>query len=275
MTKEHEAIARARELYRQARFEEGHASLRDAIAAELDARIAAWMRVELARGLSDEDWKRGLRNATEKHELLAAVDAVADVDELLLAAALHERGMALHQEFIMSEGDLERELACFSRAAQIREAAGDLHGASMSLAMVGIYYHVDLLDREAAVPILRRAYALSRESGNDWAGSEATRHLGQIQQEQGDPAGALPLLEESLSLRERAGMEAFSASALHALGYARLEAGDMEGAARELSRARSVAERIGAPFTLAMIARTEADLEFARLAPGVWRRSHP
>ncbi len=39
--------------------------------------------------------------------------------------------------------------------------------------------------------------------------------------------------------------------------------------------AREVAGSHGARFSLALLARTEADLAFAELAPGVWGRSHP
>jgi tetratricopeptide (TPR) repeat protein len=268
------------ELFDQGRWTEGYDVLRAEIEATPDPVEAARLKIAIVDAANDEDWSRGLHNRWLKHGLLDEVDVVAAAnpdEDALGADALFQRGMALHIDFIMApDGEaLERERESFARAAELYDAAGDDEGAAFALAMLGIYHHVDLLDRETARPLLQQAFDRAPADRPTYARSEAARHLGQIQQELGDPAGALPMLEESYRQREGASHERHLAAALHALGSARLDAGDFDGAERDLARAREIAERWGAVFILPLIARTEADLAFARLAPGVWRRSHP
>jgi tetratricopeptide (TPR) repeat protein len=270
-----DAIATAIEHYRHARWSDAYDVLEHRLGDESDPVEAARCRLWLVEGYNTEDFKRGLQPARDKHAILDQVDEVVDghCDELF-AKSLFHRGMALHIEFIMVEGDPDRELSCFTRAAELFETCGDMESASMATALIGVFHHVDHLDRETARPILQRAYDMAPE-GTSLGRAEAARHLGQIQQELGDPAGGLKLLEESLRIREESGWETHLPSALHALAYARLEAGDLDGAEEALLRARAIGERLDATFTLTFIARTEADVAMARIAPAIWRRSHP
>lgn len=270
-------ITVATERYREARWRDAYHLLEAYLDESPDELGAARAKLALVAGYNLEDFKRGLQPGRDKHALLDEVEPVAEArgDLALLGHATFERGMALHIEFVMAEPDIEREIACFTRAAQLCEQAGDREAATMATAMMGVFHHVDLLDRETAEPILWEAYEMAPQPGPSLGKAEAARHLGQIKQELGDPAGGLVLLEESLRIRERAGWEVHLPSALHVVGYARLEAGDLDGARDALGRAHEIAERLDARLTLAFILRTEADLMMAELVPNVWRRSHP
>jgi tetratricopeptide (TPR) repeat protein len=236
------------------------------------------LQLALVRVYNEEDWTRGLRNHAAKHAILDELDRNTGLSDAFAAEALFLRGAVLHVDFIMDQGggDPERELACFTRAAELFGRLGDQENAALATAFIGIFHHVDRLDRETAEPILRRAYEMAPDTGGSYARSEAARHLGQIQQERGDPRGALELLDESLQLRAEARQTRHLAAALHAIGFARLEAGDLAGADDYLGRARQMAERHGARFFLGLIARTEADLALVRMTgPAVHRRTHP
>jgi tetratricopeptide (TPR) repeat protein len=271
-----EAISTATDFYREARWEDAYHVLVRGIADAEDDLGAARCRVLLVEGYNNEDFKRGLQRGRDKHALLDAAEEAARAhgDDRLLADVHFQRGMALHIDFIMAEGDEERELASFTEAARLYEAAGDAEGAAMATAMMGVYHHVDRLDRATAEPILRRAYE-SAPPGASLARAEAARHLGQIQQELGDPAGGLALLEESLEIRRQAGWEVHFPSAMQAVGYARLEAGDLGGAREVLLQAREIAERLDARLPLAFITRNLGDVAMAELIPNIWRRTHP
>lgn len=263
--------------FQQGRWEEvidRMRSRREAIANPLDR---ARTGIALVEGLNQKDFKLGLQHREEKHHLIdEAVQTALELgDDLLLASALHNRGMALHIDFIMATGDEDAELDSFTRAVDLRLALGNQAAASFSMAMLGIFHHVDRLDRGTAVPILERAFELAGDSGAPLGRSEATRHLGQIKQELGDPLGALPFLRESLRVREESGWATLVPSALHAVASALLDAGDIDGARSVLADARARAESFGSSFTLAFIGLTEAHAEFAELAPGVWKRRHP
>lgn len=262
---------------RRGHWREAEAALAELARGADRDEVRARAQLALVDGWNLEDWKRGLRGRRDKHALLDEVEAVAERrdEDALRAEATYQRGMALHQEFIMSSGDPDRELASFEHAAALYAALGDREGEAMATAMWGIFHHVDRLDRETALPILRRAYELAPDDGRSYARSEAARHLGQIRQERGEPAAALPMLEESLALRERSGYEIFVSTGVHAVASAKLDSGDLEGAAADLARARSEAERYDGALTLALIATTEAALQMRRLAPGVWERPHP
>lgn len=272
-----ETIHEATLLNRQGRWSEGSARLEALAASATDEAERALAQLALVDGWSLEDWKRGLGRGRDKHAVLDQVERAAEVfdDHRLQAGAAYQRGMALHQQFIMDTGDPKRERLSFRRAAELYARVGDREGKAMATAMLGIYFHVDLLDRASAEPILREAYELAPDDGRSYARSEASRHLGQIRQERGDPAGALPMLEESLALREGSGYEIFVSTGVHAVASAKLDAGDLDGAAADLARARAEAERYDGALTLALVASTEASLELARLVPGVWQRSHP
>ena len=273
-----DVISEAQRLFEESRWAEGYELLRSRISDTADPAERLRLKLELVAGYSEEDWTRGLTNRDVKNALLNEIDAeLAELpDPALRACALYERGMALHIGFIMDEGDQERELECFTEAAELYQAVGDAEGACLSTAMIGIFHHVDRLDRETAEPILKRAYEMAPPGVPSYGRSEATRHLGQIRQERGDPAGAIPLLQESLEDRVNLGSTLHMAPALHALGFAKFEAGDVDGAKADIARAREIAERAGSRFWLAMMARTEADIEFSSmLAPELWRRSHP
>jgi tetratricopeptide (TPR) repeat protein len=261
--------------YSEARWQEGHDLLTASIAATDDDLERARLRAVLLEGFNFEDFKCGLQPGRDKLGLADEVERVAaGRSDAVHAAALYGRGMALHIDFIMAEGDQDREVESFTRATELYGAAGDQEGAALSTAMVGVFHHVDRLDRETANPILQRAYDMS-PSGPSFARSEAARHLGQIAQELGDHERGLEILQESLRIREELGWSIHLPSALHVVGYAQLELGRLDEAAATLARAREVGERIGARLTLAFIARTEADVEMATLVPGVWRRTHP
>ncbi len=258
------AISTAAALCDQARWEEAHAVLEGVRQDEQDEWKSAELKIALAKVLSGEDWTRGLRNSARRHALLDEVEEVAGATSSpLLAAAMFQRGLALHLDFIMAEGDPDRELECFSRSAQMYDELGDQENAALATSFVGIFYHVDLLDRDTAEPILRKALEMSAPRGS-YARSEATRHLGQILQERGDPMAAVPLFEESLRQRAEARQTRYLAAALHALGFAWLEIGDLAKAEDYLRRARENGERHGNRFFLSMIARTEAELAFTR-----------
>jgi tetratricopeptide (TPR) repeat protein len=141
--------------------------------------------------------------------------------------------------------------------------------------MLGISHHVTLLDRDAAEPILRRGYDMALPEASE-ARDEASRHLGQILQERGNPSAALPLLEESVRLRAEAQQPRRLPPALHALAFAQLEAGDLESADANLRRARQLGERYGNAFFLLMSARTEAEVAWQRnIRPALRTRTHP
>ncbi|MGH3381309.1 MAG: tetratricopeptide repeat protein [Actinoallomurus sp.] len=259
-----DAIKTSASLCDEARWDEAGALLKWLLRSETDKVRCARLKIALTRVYDGEDWSRGLRDRVRKHALLDEVDQVAGNEPcVLLADALFQRGTALHLEFIMAEGDPDRELECLSRAAELYEAHGDRENAALATAFVGIFHHVDRLDRDTAEPLLRRAYDMSLPEASH-ARSEAARHLGQIVQERGDAVGAIPLLEESLRQRAEAGQSRYLAAALHALGFAWLEAGDFAKAQDYLQRARENGERYGNRFFLTMIARTETELAFTR-----------
>ena len=261
----------------EARWPVAYALLASALGEAKSDSDRARLKLALVAGQNQDDFKRGLRYGEEKHETLDEIEALAGElgDRALLAAALQERGTALHIEFIMSEGDFERELDSFSRAAEIFTELGDAEAAAMSTASIGVCHHVDRIDRETAWPILLEAHRMAPSDGPSLARAEAARHLGQIRQELGDVVEGIRYLEESVRLREQAGTPLYLPSAYHVLGYARLEAGDLNGAEADLDRARRLAEELNLPLTVAMVARNRADLDFARIAPNIWRRSHP
>ena len=265
------------ELCEQSRWEEAFALL-DRL-EPLTTRPLDVARLKLARvrSLSDLDWARGLRNPAEKHALLDEVQAIVRGESTELEAmAEFQRGMALHLEFIMAVGDADRELECFTRAAALFESIGDLENAALSIAFIGIFHHVDRLDRDAAIPFLQKAYELTEAGRGSEARSEATRHLGQIHQERGEFAAAIPLLEESLAARAEAGSSRHLASALHALGYAHLEAGNLDTAEDYLDRGRHLGELHGSRLFLPMIAKARAELALRRIVgPNTAGRTHP
>jgi tetratricopeptide (TPR) repeat protein len=268
-----EVTAAACGLCEDGRWEEAVALLERQLRRWCDKDDKARLNVALVRVYNDNDWALGLHHAPRKHALLDEAEGSASGP--LQADVLFERGIALHLEFIMAEGDPERELECFTRAADLYLQCGDQEKAALATAYMGIFHHVVRLDRAAAKPVLWRAYEMSAAEGST-ARSEAARHLGQIQQELGDPAGSLPLLEESLRNRAEAGQSRHLASALHALGFACMEAGYLDRAQDYLQRARENAERYHNRFFLAMLARTEADLTFNRyLGPATRGRTHP
>jgi tetratricopeptide (TPR) repeat protein len=267
------AVRDSIDLCEQARWEEASALLQRRLREESEENAKAALNIALARVYNDMDWALGLGHVKEKH---AALDRAENAAAGTAAAhLLLQRGIALHLEFIMAEGDPERELDCFRRAADLYQCNGEQEDAALATAYIGIFYHVVRLDRDAAEPILHQAYEMAPPVGST-ARAEAARHLGQIRQERGDPVGALPLLEESLRQRAEAGHSRHLASALHALGFACLEAGDLKGAEDYLRRARENGERYSNRFFLAMVARTEADLTFTRYLGHATRgRSHP
>lgn len=266
------AIQMSASLCEEARWEEAGALLQRLL-REAGANEKTRLNVALVHVYNDQDWALGLRNAERKHAILNEAEKTASGTSA--ADLLLERGMALHLEFIMAEGDPDLELDCLTKAADQYLSNGDQEKAAFATACIGIFHHVVRLDRDTAEPILRRAYQMASPAGSA-ARAEAARHLGQIRQELGDPAGALPLLEEALRQRAEAGHARHLAPALHALGFACLEARDLDSAHGYLQRARENAERYNNRFFLAMLARTEAELAFTRyLGPAVSGRSHP
>ena len=270
------ALREAATLAEQARWEEAIALLKRLLRAAADSVARTRLQLALVRVFNEEDWTRGLRNRSAKHAILDEIDRNTALSTDLLAEALFLRGAVLHVDFIMAQGDPERELGCFTRAAELFEQLGDRENAALATAFIGIFHHVDRLDRQTAEPILRRAFEMAPDTGGSYARAEAARHLGQIQQERGDPKGALEMLDEALQQVAEAGLSRHLASALHAIGYARLEAGDLAGADDYLRRAREMGERHGSRFFLSIIARTEGDLALRQLTgPTVHGRTHP
>jgi tetratricopeptide (TPR) repeat protein len=272
-----DALATAVELCEHARWEEAEALLRRVAGRQSNDLDRVELELAVVAAQNDRDWTRGVREPQRKQaELDRIEDLVGDRSPRLLAKTMFERGMALHLEFIFAVGDPDRELASFTTAAEIYASVGDREGSALATAFIGIFHHVDRLDRQAALPILQRAYDLTEAHSGSAARSEAARHLGQIRQELGDPAGGIALLEEALELRAEAGDFRHLSSALHALGSAHLEAGDLDVAADYLFRARNLGELHGSQLFLTMIARTEADLAFRRVTgANVRGRTHP
>jgi tetratricopeptide (TPR) repeat protein len=269
-------IGEAAELAEQARWEEAIAALRRLLRNATEPELKSRLQLALVRIYNEEDWTRGLRNHNVKHALLDEVDRQSNLPKAIVAEASYLRGAVLHVDFIMGEGDPERELACLTRAADLFGQLGDRENATLATSFIGIFHHVDRLDRDAAEPILRRAYEMAPSAGGSYAKAEAARHLGQIRQERGDPKGGLALLEEALELVAEARLTRHLSSALHAVGFAHMEAGDLDVAEDYLRRAREMGERHGGRFFLGLIARTEADLAFMRqTSPTVHRRTHP
>src|SRR5262245_56575411 len=132
-----DAVAAARDHYKVARWQDGYRTLEDFLEHEPDERDAARAKLAIVEGRNYEDFKRGMQGGPDKHALLDDVEAAADAndDAWLLGHALFERGMALHIEFVMAEPDSERELDCFTRAAELCERAGDLEAAAMATAL--------------------------------------------------------------------------------------------------------------------------------------------
>lgn len=270
------AILEAAALAEEARWEEAIALLKRLLRNTNDPEAKTRLQLALVRIYNEEDWTRGLRNHTVKHAILDEIDSKTGLSTALAAEAFYLRGAVLHVDFIMAVGDPERELESFTRAADLFGQLGDKENAALATAFIGIFHHVDRLDRDAAEPILRRAYELAPTTGGSYAKAEAARHLGQIQQERGDPRGALQLLEEALQLVAEARLTRHLSSALHAIGFAHMEAGDLAAAEDYLQRAREMGERHGSRFFLGLVARTEADLAFTRLTgPAVHGRTHP
>lgn len=272
-----EAIDRAEHMCDEARWEECYALLEGAIRHETDPTALIRLKLELVHAYNEEDWTRGMFDTKRKFVILDEIEPLAkELSEVLYARALYERGEALHIDFIMGDGgDPDRELACRIEAAEIFERNGEIEQAALATVMLGISHHVVLLDREAAEPILQRGYDMALPEASE-ARDEASRHLGQILQERGDPGAALTLLEESVRLRAEAGQPRRLPPALHALAFAQLEAGDLDSADANLRRARELGERYGNSFFLAMSARTEAELAWHRvIRPALRTRTHP
>lgn len=263
-------------LCNEARWEEARVRARRAL-EQRSERDESYVRLALARvkALNDEDWTRGLVNRAEKYRLLDEIDTMVEAieDGYLRGHALFQRGMALHIDFCMADGDLDRELECFTQSADLLERCGDVEGAADAIAFVGIFHHVDRLDPDTGRPYLLRAYEMAPTTGGSHAKYEASRHLGQIQHECGDPEGALPLLTESLDLCAEAGRSRGLVPALHALGAARMDAGDLDGAVRDLDRATDIGQRYGCRYFLSFVQRTRAELEFRRMI-GASRRGN-
>jgi tetratricopeptide (TPR) repeat protein len=269
-------ICIAEQLTDEARFEEAQGLLQMELARTEDLHARCTLRLALVSSYNEEDWTRGLRNHAIKHGLLDEAESEIGESQALRAKARFERGMALHIDAVMGVGQPDRELASFTEASEIYAGLGDQEGEALAIAFIGIFHHVDRLDRDTAEPILRRAYDLSADHEGSDARAEAARHLGQILQERGDVEGALPLLQEALVARAEGLKSKNLSSALHALGYAQLEAGDLDAAQESLRRARYYAERYGSRIILTMIAKAEAQLEFALFSSTIMRdRTHP
>jgi tetratricopeptide (TPR) repeat protein len=271
------AVEQSERLCDVGRWEEAYAMLAGAIRHETNPVDLIRLKLQLVHAYSEEDLTRGMRDIKRKFVILDEIEPQAkDLSEVLYARALYERGEALHIDFYMGDGgDADREVSCRVEAAEIFERNGESELAALATVMLGITYHVVLLDRDTAEPILRRGYEMAAPEVSE-ARDQSSRHLGQILQERGDPVAAIPLLEESLRVRAEANRPRRLPVALHALAFAQLEAGDLDAADANLRRARQIGERYGNTLVLAMSARTEAEVAWQRaIRPALRTRTHP
>lgn len=272
-----EAVERAGRLCDVGRWEEAYALLEGAIRHETDPLALIRLKLELVHDYNEDHLTRGMHDPKRAFVILDEIEPQAkELSEVLYARALYERGEALHIDYYMGDGgDPDREIACRVEAVEIFEKNGETELAALATVMLGITYHVILLDRDTAEPILRRGYDMALPEVSE-ARDQSARHLGQILQERGDPTAALPLLEESLRVRAEANRPRRLPVALHALAFAQLEAGDLDSADANLRRAREIGERYGNTLVLAMSARTEAEVAWQRLIrPALRTRTHP
>lgn len=272
-----EAIEKAERLCDVGRWDEAYALLEGAIRHEKDPLQMVRLKLELVHAYNEEHLTRGMRDPKRTFVLLDEIEPLArELSEVLYARVLYERGESLHIDFYMGDGgDPDREIECRVEAAEIFEKNGETELAALATVMLGITYHVILLDRDTAEPIIRRGYNMAAPEVSE-ARDQSSRHLGQILQERGDPTAALPLLEESLRVRAEANRPRRLPVALHALAFAQLEAGDLESADANLRRAREIGEQFGNTLVLALIARTDAEIAWQRLIrPALRSRTHP
>jgi hypothetical protein len=135
-----------------------------------------WRRSQLSRYVSSCSTITTLAQAPTLLQLLGprppheACTSRRRLPTAVAAEALYLRGAVLHVDFIMGQGDPERELDCFTRA-EIFGQLGDKENAALATAFIGIFHHVDRLDRDTAESILRRAYETAPATGAAIRGS--------------------------------------------------------------------------------------------------------
>jgi hypothetical protein len=210
-----------------------------------------------------EDW---LDRANELYEravfggdadaLTAAQDELDRVEADLALA----RGRILHARFLADRQEDPRERALFEHAVELYRRLGEVRGEAEACFWVGAFHQVVRGDGAAALPALRRSYALAREAGDSLTMSYAVRHIGFHAMEQGETDVARERLEESLRLRREVGFRPGIAAALVAL--AELSArSDPERAATLLDEAAAEAEESGARGILRWIDAARAELD--------------
>jgi tetratricopeptide (TPR) repeat protein len=166
-------------------------------------------------------------------------------DPRLVADATDLRGRALYSRKInLDQGDYDGPLAHFSRALELRKAAGDTGGVVESMFRVALIHERKdesqqaIALYEAAMQLAGDAYPLER--------SNIARHLAYQRQSEGDLDLALKWFLESLQLRDRAGFVLTRPSALTSIADVYRHKGDYDRALEYGRRALLEAERLDA-----------------------------
>ena len=142
--------------------------------------------------------------------------AEQDLDGVEADLAL-ARGRVLHARFLAERYEDPRELALFTRAAELYQQLADGRGEGEALFWIGIVHQVVRGDSGVAQPFFDRAYALATLAGDKLTLSYAARHLGFVLAEAGHPAAAQAKLTEAVRLRQEIGFAPGVAAGLLAL----------------------------------------------------------
>jgi len=190
-------------------------------------------------------------------------EAVASGELALDAVEAHvalSRGRLAHARFLQTHEADERELADFERAAELFSRVGDSRGEAEALFWVATYHQVIGGDHDAARPLLDRAEAMARDTGDRLTLSYVLRHRNFVEHAAGRAAEAEELLQESTALRRALGFDAGVAANL--IGHAYLAAAQdrADEAPALLDEAEALAAAAGAAGVLVWIAEARGEL---------------
>ena len=181
---------------------------------------------------------------------LTEADRELDAVEADLALA---RGRIIHGRFL-AQRDSDQDhaepdphaLTLFERATQLYQRNGDIRGEADALFWTACFHQVEGRDDTTAVPILERALALARQTGDTATAAEALRHLGIAAHRAGQLDLARRHLEESTRLRREQGSLPGVAANMVGLIYIALAQGRREDAQALAGEAQAIAETAGA-----------------------------
>ena len=185
------------------------------------APYRAKLLTELGRALL---WQASLETGEYASALVTLDEAVAvaetTADPALLADALDELGFAHYQQVMnTNEGEYADALACFHRAATLREALADQRKRCISR------FHLGLVAERTgkfveALALFHEVKGVAEIHGYPIELSDALRHIGFAHQRQGAQAQALAAFEQALAIAQTAGRKAF-------LPFAHLSVGEI------------------------------------------------